>query len=164
MGRCPHCRSRNIRRRHREHRIYRWRCCGCNTIFRRPRRGIPTWAWIVAAVGVVVILTLALWWALAPPPTSLVSEHVPTGVTRIDLTLTMQSTPSAIRGDDGLLAGWSRIRLAACLRISRRSCHVRENRSRRLPAPVPATQTGGDLPIAPWRRSGRSRRYDEQIG
>ncbi len=53
--------------------------------------------------------------------------------------------------------------LAACLRISRRSCHVRENRSRRLPVPVAATQTGGDLPIAPCRRSRRSRRYDEQI-
>ena len=109
-GRCPHCRSRNIRRRHREHRIYKWRCYGCSTIFRQPRRGIPTWTWIVAAVGVVVILALALWWGLAPRLTNLISEPDPTGVTRIGLPLTMQPTPSAIH-DDGLRPGCSHARL-----------------------------------------------------
>ena len=145
MGRCPHCGSLNIRRRHREHRIYRWRCYSCSTIFRRPRRGIPTWAWIVAAVGVVVILALALWWGLAPPPTSLVSEPDPTGVTRRDIALTMQPTPSAVRDDDGLRPGWSHVRLGPD------KFRLEDGRQSRAPAPDRrAQQPGVKTPYVVW--------------
>ena len=95
-GRCPHCRSRNIRRRHREHRIYRWGCRNCNTIFRLPRRGIPAWAWIVVVVGAVVISALALWWGIDPSPTSLVPGNDPVVERRSLPSTTMQPAPTAM--------------------------------------------------------------------
>ena len=51
MGRCPHCGSKNVRRRYREHRRYKWRCRSCNRVFRRPKRSILLW--LGAAVVVV---------------------------------------------------------------------------------------------------------------
>ncbi len=59
MGQCPHCSSRNIRRRYREHRRYKWRCRECNRVFRAPKRGIRIWLGLVILVGAVVS---GVWW------------------------------------------------------------------------------------------------------
>ena len=48
MGKCPHCGSKNIRKRYREHRRYKWRCRHCNGIFHAPKRGVAVW--LIAAV------------------------------------------------------------------------------------------------------------------
>ena len=53
MGKCPHCGSRRIRRRYREHRRYKWRCRSCNRVFRRPKSGILLW------LGVAVVVAAA---------------------------------------------------------------------------------------------------------
>ena len=53
MGKCPHCGSRNIRRRYREHRRYKWRCRRCNRVFRSPKSGILLW------LGVAVVVAAA---------------------------------------------------------------------------------------------------------
>ena len=53
MGKCPHCGSRNIRRRYREHRRYKWRCRSCNRVFRRPKSGILLWVGAAVVVAVV---------------------------------------------------------------------------------------------------------------
>ncbi len=54
MGKCPHCGSRNIRRRYREHRRYKWRCRSCNRVFRRPKSGI------LLSIGLVVVAVIAV--------------------------------------------------------------------------------------------------------
>ena len=59
MGKCPHCGSKNIRRRYREHERYKWRCRNCNGIFRAPRHGGALWL-IVAAVVVVAASLFAV--------------------------------------------------------------------------------------------------------
>ena len=53
MGKCPHCGSRNIRRRYRQHRRYNWRCRRCNRVFRRPKSGNSLW------LGVAVVVAAA---------------------------------------------------------------------------------------------------------
>ena len=53
MGKCPHCGSKNIRRRYQEHRRYKWRCRRCNRVFRRPKSGILLWLGVVVVVVVV---------------------------------------------------------------------------------------------------------------
>ncbi len=53
MGRCPHCGSRSIRRRYRQHRRYKWRCRRCNRVFRRPKSGNLVW------LGVAVVVAAA---------------------------------------------------------------------------------------------------------
>ena len=53
MGKCPHCGSKNIRKRYREHRRYKWRCRSCNRVFRSPKRGGALW--LGAAVVVTVV-------------------------------------------------------------------------------------------------------------
>ena len=57
MGKCPHCGSRNIRRRYREHGRYKWRCRSCNRVFRAPKRGVVVWL----GVAVVVIVVAAFF-------------------------------------------------------------------------------------------------------
>ena len=52
MGKCPHCGSRNIRRRYREHRRYKWRCRRCNRVFRSPKRSILLWLGVAAIVAI----------------------------------------------------------------------------------------------------------------
>ena len=52
MGKCPHCGSKNIRRRYREHGRYKWRCRSCNRVFRRPKRSIVLWLGVIVAVAV----------------------------------------------------------------------------------------------------------------
>ena len=59
MGKCPHCGSKNIRRRYREHRPYKWRCRSCNRVFRAPKRG-GALLLIVAAVVVVAAVVFAV--------------------------------------------------------------------------------------------------------
>ena len=58
MGKCPHCGSRRIRRRYRQHRRYNWRCRNCSNIFRRPKRSV--WLWIGVAAVVVMVAAYAL--------------------------------------------------------------------------------------------------------
>ena len=58
MGKCPHCGSKNIRRRYREHRRYKWRCRSCNRVFRRPKSGILLWL-----IGAVVLAVAATYFA-----------------------------------------------------------------------------------------------------
>ena len=58
MGKCPHCGSRNVRRRYREHRRYKWRCRSCNRVFRRPKFAILLW--VGAAVVVAVVAACAV--------------------------------------------------------------------------------------------------------
>ena len=53
MVKCPHCGSRNIRRRYRQHRRYKWRCRRCNRVFRRPKSGNLLW------LGVAVVVAAA---------------------------------------------------------------------------------------------------------
>ena len=60
MGKCPHCGSRRIRRRYRQHRRYNWRCCRCNEVFRRPK--LSAWAWIGIVAVIVALMAGALWW------------------------------------------------------------------------------------------------------
>ena len=59
MGKCPHCGSRNMRRRYREHRRYKWRCRRCNRVFRRPKSRILPWL----GVAVVVVAAAAFFTA-----------------------------------------------------------------------------------------------------
>ena len=58
MGRCPHCGSRRIRRRYRQHKRYKWRCRRCNKVFRRPKRS--AWLWIGATAVILVVAAYAL--------------------------------------------------------------------------------------------------------
>ena len=88
MGKCPHCGSRNIRRRYREHRRYKWRCRRCNRVFRAPKRGILLWLGIAVAVAVAAGIfavqqgTVALPTALSPVEQQIedASEAVSTSV------------------------------------------------------------------------------------
>ena len=59
MGKCPHCGSKSIRRRYREHRRYKWRCRSCNRVFRSPKRGGALWL-IFAAVVVLAVVIFAV--------------------------------------------------------------------------------------------------------
>ena len=70
MGKCPHCGSKNIRRRYREHRRYKWRCRSCNRVFRRPKSGILLWLG-VAVVVVVVAALFAVQRGMIALPTAL---------------------------------------------------------------------------------------------
>ena len=77
MGKCPHCGSKNIRRRYREHRRFKWRCRSCNRVFRRPKSGI--WLWL----GVAVIMAVAAAFLVVqqgmialPPVLSPVERHI----------------------------------------------------------------------------------------
>ena len=54
MGRCPHCGSRRIRRRYRQHRRYNWRCRRCNEVFRRPKRSVWLWIGAIAVISIAV--------------------------------------------------------------------------------------------------------------
>lgn len=88
MGKCPYCGSKNIRRRYREHKRYKWRCRRCNRVFRRPKRSVVLW--LGAAVVVVAAATsfvvqqgmVALPTALSPVERQIedVSEAVSTSV------------------------------------------------------------------------------------
>ena len=60
MGKCPHCGSRRIRRRYRDHRRYKWRCRDCNRVFRRPRRRGVWFALGVSAL--VALVAIGGWW------------------------------------------------------------------------------------------------------
>ena len=55
----PYCGSKNIRKRYREHRRYKWRCRSCNRVFRKPKRGRVLWL-IVAAVAIVAAVIFAV--------------------------------------------------------------------------------------------------------
>ena len=79
MGRCPHCGSRNIRRRYRQHKRYNWRCRSCNRVFRAPKRGVLLW---LGAVVVVVLVAAAAFFAVyqeliaVPPALSPVEQRI----------------------------------------------------------------------------------------
>ena len=77
MGKCPHCGSKNIRRRYREHRRYKWRCRSCNRVFRSPKRGGALWL-IFAAVVVlaVVIFTVQQDMISLPPALSPIERQI----------------------------------------------------------------------------------------
>lgn len=67
MGKCPHCGSRNIRRRYRRHRRYKWRCRRCNGIFRSPRK-IPRWILITALIIIGTIIAYRMGYINLPAP------------------------------------------------------------------------------------------------
>ena len=69
MGKCPHCGSKNIRRRYREHRRYKWRCRSCNRVFRAPKRSILLWLGLVVVAVIAVII--AAQQGIIPLPTAL---------------------------------------------------------------------------------------------
>ena len=71
MGRCPHCGSRNIRRRYREHRRYKWRCRSCNRVFRRPKSGVLLWPGVVVIVVAVAASFFAVQQGMIALPTAL---------------------------------------------------------------------------------------------
>lgn len=68
MGKCPHCGSRNIRRRYREHRRYKWRCRRCNRVFRAPKRGGMLWLIVVPIVMVTAIIFAVQQNMISLPP------------------------------------------------------------------------------------------------
>lgn len=70
MGKCPHCGSKNIRRRYREHRRYKWRCRRCNRVFRSPKSGILLWL-VVAFVVVASAAFFAARQGMIVLPTAL---------------------------------------------------------------------------------------------
>ncbi len=67
MGKCPHCGSRNIRRRYREHRRYKWRCRSCNRVFRRPKSGILLWLGLAVVVAAAAAFFAARQWTIVLP-------------------------------------------------------------------------------------------------
>ena len=88
MGKCPHCGSKNIRKRYREHRRYKWRCSGCNRVFRKPKRGVVLWLGVASVVAVAAAFfavqqdMIALPTVLAPAERQIedASEAVSTSV------------------------------------------------------------------------------------
>ena len=68
MGKCPHCGSRNIRRRYRQHRRYKWRCRRCNRVFRRPKSGILPWLGVAVLVAAAAAFFAVQQGMIAPPP------------------------------------------------------------------------------------------------
>ena len=71
MGKCPHCGSRNIRRRYREHRRYKWRCRSCNRVFRRPKSGILLWLGVAVVVAAAAAFFAARQGGMIALPTAL---------------------------------------------------------------------------------------------
>ena len=69
-GKCPHCGSRNIRRRYRQHRRYNWRCRRCNRVFRRPKRSV--WLWMGAAAVILMVAAYVMWQGIIPMPSTTV--------------------------------------------------------------------------------------------
>ena len=68
MGKCPHCGSKNIRKRYREHRRYKWRCRSCNRVFRSPKRGVALWLGAAVVVTVVAAFFAVQQGIIALPP------------------------------------------------------------------------------------------------
>ena len=56
---CPHCGSRNTRKRYRYHRVRRWRCRRCNRPF---RRRFDIWDLLIVIVIFCVAIYTMLWW------------------------------------------------------------------------------------------------------
>ena len=97
MGKCPHCGSRNIRRRYRQHRRYNWRCRRCNQVFRRPKWN--AWLWIgTVAVIVMVVAAYALLQNIIPvPPTPIqVDESVDKVVKAVMYTVTPEVSTTQV--------------------------------------------------------------------
>ena len=92
MGKCPHCGSRNVRRRYREHERYKWRCRNCNGIFRAPRYGGALWL-IVAAVVVVAASLFAVQQGMIALPETL--TPLDEAVDRISEAVITAATPVA---------------------------------------------------------------------
>ena len=84
MDKCPHCGSRNIRRRYSEHRRYKWRCRNCNEVFRAPSRGVAIWIGVVAVVVVAaaVVLFAVQQGVIALPITMVPSGELAGGVVK----------------------------------------------------------------------------------
>lgn len=87
MGKCPHCGSKNFRRRYREHRRYKWRCRSCNRVFRSPKRSVIPW--LVIPILLIIAISFVVQQGMIALPTVLspverqiedVSEAVSTSV------------------------------------------------------------------------------------
>lgn len=92
MGKCPHCGSKNIRRRYREHRRYKWRCRSCNRVFRSPKRGGAMWL-IVPAVVVLAAVVFAVQQDMVALPPAL--SPIERQIDRASETVFPNSTPIA---------------------------------------------------------------------
>ena len=98
MGKCPHCGSKNIRKRYRKHKRYKWRCRNCNKIFRSPVEMFATSTPLNILIVVIIVLVISLWGffairqdVLTPEPT-----QAPTAITRAITMQTPEPTPTAI--------------------------------------------------------------------
>ena len=89
MGKCPHCGSRQIRKRYRQHRHYNWRCRRCNEVFRRPKRSV--WLWIGAAAVIVMVAAYALRQDIISIPST--PARVDDSVDRVVKVVTYTATP-----------------------------------------------------------------------
>ena len=89
MRKCPHCRSRRIRRRYRQHRRYNWRCRRCNRVFARPNRNV--WLWIGAAAVIVMIAAYVLTQDIISIPSTPARLDEPTD--RVVKVVTYTATP-----------------------------------------------------------------------
>ena len=89
MGKCPHCGSRRIRRRYRQHRRYNWRCRSCNRVFARPNRGV--WLWIGAAAVIVMVAAYVLTQDIISIPSTPAGLDEPTD--RVMKVVTYTATP-----------------------------------------------------------------------
>ena len=77
MGKCPYCGSKNIRRRYREHRRYKWRCRSCNRVFRSPKRGSALWLIGTAvAIAAAVIFAVQQDMFTLPPALSPIERQI----------------------------------------------------------------------------------------
>ena len=94
MGKCPHCGSKNIRKRYREHRRYKWRCRNCNQTFRRPKRGIVLW--LVVIVIVVAAALFAAQQGIKVLPTALApSGELAGGLAEVVMPTATPGVPAA---------------------------------------------------------------------
>ncbi len=98
MGKCPHCGSKNIRKRYRKHKRYKWRCRNCNKIFRSPVARFTTSTPLNILIVVIIVLVISVWGffairqdVLTPEPT-----QAPTAITRAITMQTSEPTPTAI--------------------------------------------------------------------
>lgn len=93
MGKCPHCGSKNIRRRYREHRRYKWRCRNCNRVFRRPKSGILLWLGVAVVVAAIAAFFAVQQGMIALPSISAPLEE---SVDRVAKAIAATHTPEPV--------------------------------------------------------------------
>ena len=94
MGKCPHCGSRRIRRRYRQHRRYNWRCRRCNEVFRRPKRSVWLWIGAIAVISIAVVYVYSQDVISIPLTPARVDESVDSVVKVVTYTATPEMVAS----------------------------------------------------------------------